>query len=143
MGTRGRVSRRKKPSRPYRVFVSHATADKWIARTICEKLEARGVPTFRDDRDIKGGDDIPEEIQRELSRSDELLVLLTPNSVNRPWVVLEVGMALARKRRIIPVLCHVSVDPIPAMIRSKKAYELNEVDRYFDEVCERMTERSK
>ena len=43
---------------PYRVFVSHATYDKWIATVMCEKLEAAGIETFRDDRDIEGGGDI-------------------------------------------------------------------------------------
>jgi hypothetical protein len=46
--------------KPYQVFVSHATADKWLAKAICEKFEATGAATFRDDRDIRGGDDIPE-----------------------------------------------------------------------------------
>src|SRR3954470_992619 len=75
----------------YQVFISHATADKWIARTICEKLEAAGAATFRDDRDIKGGDDIPDEIRRQIKRSKEMLVLLTPKSVDRDWVRFEVG----------------------------------------------------
>ncbi|MBI1918829.1 MAG: toll/interleukin-1 receptor domain-containing protein [Planctomycetes bacterium] len=44
-------------AKPYRVFVSHATADKWIAKTLCEKIEGVGATTFRDDRDINGGDD--------------------------------------------------------------------------------------
>ena len=43
---------------PYLVFVSHATADKWIATVLCEKMEETGAKTFRDDRDIGGGDDI-------------------------------------------------------------------------------------
>ena len=45
----------------YLVFVSHATADKWIAKTFCEKIEAAGAVTFRDDRDIAAGGDIPDE----------------------------------------------------------------------------------
>lgn len=45
-------------ARPYQVFVSHATSDKWLAKAICEKIEATGAVTFRDDRDIHGGDDI-------------------------------------------------------------------------------------
>lgn len=32
----------KKPP-PYQVFVSHATEDKWIARTLCEKMESVGA----------------------------------------------------------------------------------------------------
>jgi hypothetical protein len=52
----------------YQVFVSHATADKWLTTTFCEKIEAAGASTFRDDRDINGGDDIPEEIRTQVVR---------------------------------------------------------------------------
>ena len=45
---------------------------------ICEKIEAiPGVEAFRDDRDISGGDYIPEIIEDEIERSDEFLLLLT------------------------------------------------------------------
>jgi len=126
----------------YLVFVSHATADKWIAKTLCEKVEATGAKTFRDDRDINGGDDIPEVIRRQIVRSDEMIVLLTPESVDRPWVHLEVGAAWGRrqKARIIAVLCHVEVDTIPSIIRSKKAVPINELDQYLEEL-ERRVER--
>jgi hypothetical protein len=43
---------RKTPVKPYQVFVSHATADKWIAKVICERIDATGATSFRDDRDI-------------------------------------------------------------------------------------------
>lgn len=73
-------SRRSALPTGYQVFVSHATADKWLATTLCEKLEEiAGATTFRDDRDISGGDDIPESIRQQLKASRELLVLLTPN----------------------------------------------------------------
>ena len=76
---------------PYQVFISHATADKWLAIVLCEKIEAAGATTFRDDRDIDGGDDIPQRIRSEIKRSREFVVLMTPESINRPWVLLEVG----------------------------------------------------
>lgn len=125
----------------YRIFLSHASTDKWIAKIICEKLDEIGLTSFRDDRDIRGGDDIPDEIQNEIRRCDELLVLLTPQSIGRVWVMLEIGMALARKRRIVPLLYHISVDPIPDMLKSKKAYALNDIDVYFDEVRERLAKK--
>src|SRR6187551_68839 len=107
----------------YQIFVSHATADKWIAKVLCEKLESVGATTFRDDRDIDGGDDIPEEIRRQIKRSKEVVVLLTPRSINRQWVTLEVGAAWgwSKHMRITMIMCHVSVDPIPDMIKNKKA----------------------
>ncbi len=121
----------------YPIFISHASADKWVARMVCERLEAAGAKAFRDDRDIDGGDRIPEEIIRQITRCREFVVLLTPRSVDRPWVLLEVGMALrnGRRTRIVPVLYHVGVDPIPEMIKDRKAIDLNQFDDYVAEVA--------
>lgn len=88
------------PRTSYSVFLSHATHDKWIARTICEKIESAGGTTFRDDRDIQGGDRIPESIRNSIQTSDEVIVLLTPESIARQWILLEIGMAYATERRI-------------------------------------------
>ena len=135
------VSSKSPPSRPkYQVFVSHATADKWIATTFCEKIATTGASTFRDDRDISGGDDIPDAIRSQIKQSRELVVLLTPESVDRPWVLLEVGAAWALRRdyRIVPVMCHVTVDAIPDIIKGKKAIHLNEFDQYLRELQKRV-----
>ena len=133
-----RVKRASKPK--YQVFVSHASDDKWIATTFCEKIEAVGATTFRDDRDINGGDSIPEAIRTEIQRSSELVVLLTPESVHRPWVLLEIGAAWGRRRdyRIVPILCHVTFDAIPDIIKGKKAFHLNEFDQYLKELEKRV-----
>lgn len=124
----------------YQVFISHATADKWVAKAICEKIESVGASTFRDDRDINGGDDIPESIRKEIKRSKEIIVLLTPASVNRPWVLFEVGAAWGWRKdfRIVPVLYHVDVEPIPEMIKAKKAISLNDFDTYLSEIRKRV-----
>jgi hypothetical protein len=101
---------------------------------LCEKLEAVGIATFRDDRDIDGGEEIPDRLKSEIARCDELVVLLTPDSVHRDWVLLEVGAAWGCEKRIVAILCHTKVVRIPAMIRSRKAFHLNELDRYIEEV---------
>ncbi len=133
---------RRSPSRlTYRVFISHATADKWLATTLCEKIEATGATTFRDDRDINGGDDIPDTIRKAIDAADEMVVLLTPNSVNRSWVLMEVGAAWHREMRILAVLQHIGIEPIPSMLKSKKVIDLNQFDDYIVEVQRRIRER--
>jgi hypothetical protein len=134
------MMKKDRSSKPYQIFVSHATPDKWLALILCEKLEAAGASTFRDDRDIDGGDDIPERIRSEIKRSRELVVLLTPNSVNRPWVLLEVGAAWGWSKaiRIIPVLCFVDVDPLPGMLKSKKAIDVKDLPNFYSEVRKRV-----
>ncbi len=95
---------------------------------------------FRDDRDIAGGDDIPEEIRRHIIRANELLILLTPESVDRPWVLFEAGAAWGRRKnaKIIAIWCHVEVDTIPDLIKSKKAWSINSFDEYLQELRRRV-----
>jgi TIR domain len=136
-----KVATKKSRRRPeYQVFVSHATADKWIATTLCEKIDATGATSFRDDRDIDGGDSIPQLIRTQIQASRELVVLLTPDSIERPWVLLEVGAAWGRRKdyRIVPVLCHVTFDAIPDMIEGKKAFHINDFDKYLAELKRRV-----
>jgi hypothetical protein len=119
--------------------VSHATPDKWVARMICEKIDAiAGATTFRDDRDIEGGDDIPESLREQIQLSAELVVLITPVSVGRPWVMLEIGAAWELGKWIVPVCYHVDADKIPAILSKRKAYPLNEFDRYLEELRKRV-----
>lgn len=137
---KARKSASRKRSAGYRVFVSHATSDKWLATILCEKIEAVGASTFRDDRDIKGGDDIPDEIRKSLIESRELVMLLTPDSVDRPWVLLEAGAFWGRRHnsRIIAVMCHITAESIPDMIKTKKAISLNEFDAYLRDLSKRV-----
>jgi hypothetical protein len=123
---------------PYLVFVSHATHDKWIASVICEKIEVIGAQTFRDDRDIKGGESIPNAIVDTIEKCDEFLVLLTPESINRQWVLVEIGIAIGARVPIVPLLYHLDAEALPGIIRDHRAYSLNELEEYLDELLERL-----
>ncbi len=127
------------------MFVSHASTDKWLAKALCKHIEGIGAVTFRDDRDVESGDDIPDNIRRELIGSQELVILVTPDSVNRPWVLLEAGAFWGRRKgaRIVAVLCHVAIDSIPDMIKTKKAISINDVDAYLHELARRVRARNR
>ena len=122
----------------YKIFVSHATADKWIATRLCEQLESTGAVYFRDDQHILAGNDIPDDLRNEIATCSELVALITPESVNSEWVYIEIAAAWMMKKRIICVLCHVSTDKIPNQIKLKKAIKINELDKYLDEIRERI-----
>ncbi len=69
---KAKVHRQTEARSDYQVFVSHATADKWIARMICEKLEQQGAVTFRDDRDINDFDQYLSEVAKRVAAHSEL-----------------------------------------------------------------------
>jgi hypothetical protein len=77
-------------------------------------------------------------LREEINLADEFLVLLTPNSVHRPWVLLEIGAAWHRDMRIVAVLYNVAADAIPGILQPKKAIDLNAVDQYLAEVASRL-----
>lgn len=120
--------------------VSHATYDKWIARVLCEKLEHRSVvaQTFRDDRDISGGDSIPEVIKEKIRQCDEVVVLLTPESVTRDWIKLEIGMAEILEKRIVPIFCHIDPEKLISVLRDRRGFRLDELDEYLADVGKRV-----
>lgn len=127
-------------TRSHLVFVSHATYDQWIAKVICEKLESPdvGAQTFRDDRDIDGGDSIPDTIMQAIRDCDEVVVLVTPHSVTRHWVSMEIAMAAILGKRIVPLLYHVTADELNALIRNNRAFMLNEISEYLAAVKARV-----
>jgi hypothetical protein len=91
------------PKREYRVFVSHAGADLWVAEQIAKAVESCGAETFLDRRDIAAGDNFRRRIRQEMPKCDELLALFTPWSRRRAWVRHEIGMADMLNKRIVCV----------------------------------------
>jgi hypothetical protein len=88
---------------PYRVFVSHAGDDIWVAEQIAKNIEECGATAFLDRRDIVAGDKFRERIHKEIAGCNELLALFTPWSRRRAWVRHEIGMAEILNKRIVCV----------------------------------------
>ena len=130
---------------PYRVFISHATYDKFLAKTLCDKIEALSVPvaTFRDDRDISGGDRISAAIMEAIRGCQEVIMVLTPKSIARQWVLVEIGMAEFAQKRIVPLFYHVAPDDIPEILRPRRGFHLEELDEYLKDLEARVREQNQ
>jgi hypothetical protein len=93
----------------YRVFVSHAGDDVWVAEQIARSIEDCGASAFLDRRDIAAGDNFKKRIHDEIPKCNELLALFTPWSRRRAWVRHEIGMADILKKRIVCVFYKVTI----------------------------------
>jgi hypothetical protein len=118
-----------------KVFISHSSYDKWIARQMSRLLEQSGHTTFLDEKDIKTGDSIDTAIQIHLKDADHLLILLSPASIKSHWVFIELGGAKALGKRVIPILFHVAANEIPSAISQLLARDINEFDKYISELA--------
>jgi hypothetical protein len=127
----------------YRIFFSHGSEDNYMARLLKKQLETSGAYIFLDAVEIKYGDDFQKKVIDELSKVEELLVLLTPSSINRPWVHAEIGAALARKKRIVPVSYGVDrskLDEIGllSLLGTTRLLSLNDFEAYISELKSRV-----
>jgi hypothetical protein len=120
-----------------KVFVSHSSADRWIAKQIAQQLEDRDIAAFLDEKDIETGDSIEDAVDAHLADCDELLILLSPASLGSAWVLIEVGGAKALGKRLVPILHHVGANELPIPLSRGLARELNDVETYYAEVIAR------
>src|SRR6266699_1843908 len=102
---------------PLKIFVSHIHEEAALASAVKEGLEdafAGRVAVFvsSDKRDNPGGDEWSEKVRRELQdpRTCMLISLISPTSVKRPWISIELGAAWARNLALFP-LCHSGSSP--------------------------------
>lgn len=91
------------------VFISHAEADREVARRVAEGIQAAGVAVWIDQWGLRAGDSIASRIEQVLSASDIVLVLLSPRSAASGWLRSELDTALAQELRqravtVIPAL---------------------------------------
>lgn len=127
----------------YKVFISHSSRDTWVARQLEKHSRDCGATTFIDSDKLKVGDDIDENIQKNLRNSDELLVLLTPAAAASPYVQAEIGAAWILSLRISVLLYGVEAEEVNPMIKGKKLYlQINDADDYFQQLSERIKKQS-
>lgn len=141
---RSATTRRRSPQK-YRVFVSHASDDLWVAAQIARHIEVCGATSFLDTRDISAGDDFKSRIRSEMPSCDELLALFTPWSKTRAWVRHEIGMADALQKRIVCVFYKVTLRDLRrngdslGPIEDLNIIDINALDAYFNELTKRVS----
>lgn len=137
-----RKKRKAKPPASYMVFISHYSEDIWIARQISKQIKALGATTWLDEKDLKGGDVLAEEIIRGITSCKEAIVLVSPKSVKSQWVVFEIGAVSGQRKRVTPILNQVKPDAIAPM-KGVKSIDLNQFDDFLIQLAKRVKEWSK
>jgi hypothetical protein len=128
----------------FQVFISHSSLDRWIARQIAHHIERRGAGFFLDATHIESGDDFEDRISEAAAGSQELLILLTPRSVERPYLWVELGLFWETDKRIVTVCsgwtaAEVVADPrIPIRLKRSHLIELNDLDSYLEGLAIRL-----
>jgi hypothetical protein len=126
------------------VFVSHSGIDTWVAKQVAREISGCGATPFLDEAQIDVGTDFEEDILAFLEKAHELVVLLTPWALNRPYVWAELGAAWGRRIPIIALLHGLTATElqskpgVPIFLKKRDLLPLNEIDTYLTQLKRRV-----
>ena len=88
-----------------RAFISYGRADsKAFATKLYDRLHKKGYDVWFDQNDIPLAVDFQEQINDGIAKADNFIFIIAPHSVNSPYCLKEIELALKFHKRIIPLL---------------------------------------
>jgi hypothetical protein len=86
-------------------FISYGRADSLaFGRKLYEQLLKVGFKIWFDQNDIPLGVDFQNQIDDGIEKAHNFLFIIAPHSVNSPYCLKEIELAIKRNKRIIPLL---------------------------------------
>jgi TIR domain len=126
-----------------KTYVSHASEDhERFVLGFATKLRQHGINAWVDEWEIAPGDSLVDRIFEEgIGGAEAVIVVLSKNSVNKPWVREELNSAtiqrINKKSKLIPVLIDDCEDELPVAVRHlawRRISDLNEYDADVDRI---------
>jgi hypothetical protein len=91
------------PSRFYSCFISYSHADKTFARRLHDALQGRGIRCWLDEKQLRPGDDLHDEVERGIRLWDKVLLCCSKDSLSSWWVDDEIAKAFAKEQKLMRV----------------------------------------
>ena len=134
------------------MFISHAEGDGTVANALEAFLKltfSSQVRVFNisNDQSLEPGDDWWATIEKNLQDLQVMLVVVTPQNVNRPWIHFEAGAAWLLQKRVIPCLARgMTKSSLPSPLNHFQAVSLSverDVQRLINAIARECTVDSR
>ena len=87
------------------IFISYSRIDSRFVDQLEGDLKKHGLSLWIDRSNLQGGQDWVEMIQSAIKGCQILILILSPDAVNSPWVQKEYRYALEQGKIVIPIIC--------------------------------------
>jgi len=121
-----------------RVFISHAQQDRDLVDDLSVRLKHISSDITLVAPDLKPGQDWSAALLSELKKADEILILLTPNSLHSSHVWLEVGAATGLGKNVVPIVVGLEDATLPSWVRNIHFVKYAELNDYLPDLVKRV-----
>lgn len=120
------------------VFISYSTADERIARFVHDHMTAEDLRVFLASVSLKPGDRWTPEVFRNLNAAKWVIFLASRAACASPYVLQELGVALAGQKTLIPVIWDIRPAELPGWVNQHQALDL--AGRTFEDLRSEVVE---
>lgn len=107
-------------------FLSYVHEYRNLARKIKDALEENGSKAFLAHEDIVVSSEWREEIRKNLNSCSGVIAIVTPGFDGSPWVNQEVGIAIGKRKPVVPLAFGIELSRLPAFLESLQGVRLTE-----------------
>jgi len=113
-----------------RIYLAHASEDHdTLAKPLAEALMAKGIDVWFDEWEIRMGDSLRRKMEEGLANCTHFVVLLTQNSLHKPWVETEIDAGFIRavggELRFMGIRVGVGVNDLSPFLRTLRCPEIH------------------
>lgn len=115
------------------VFLAHAEADAAVTDKVRRSLQRQGITVWTSANDIQTGEAFQRAIDQGIEQADNVVYLLSPESIQSDYCQHELDYALALHKRIIPILVRpTAVSDQPPGLKDLQYIDLTDNERDED-----------
>jgi len=116
-----------------KVFLSWSWQDRPLAESVARRLMAMGIDTWWSEWCINAGESLRQKIDEGLADCTHFVVLMTPTSINKPWVKeeMDAGFTLMlsdKKVQFIGLRHGLQVSQLPPLLQGRLSPEVHGLD---------------
>jgi hypothetical protein len=126
---------------PYRIFIILSRKDLKLAEDLAEKLERTGAKVYSVKKNALIAEKITTGIPIEMIKADEVILIVTNNSVDNQRLASQMGMAHSLKKLVTPIVHGLKKDELPSIIRHTDYVKYEELSRYISNLKKRVSEQ--
>lgn len=115
----------------HHVFISASHKDRDLARDLAHRLKETGAKVTYSELTLSGGSGYEKVFMRLLKDADEIIVILSRNSVDNLWMMFEIGAATSLRKKITPVVVGLEKQELPPVITQLKYIRYDKLSEYI------------